>query len=464
MAILRTWGNLQQMTTFLLIHKEREVSPIAILVSFRGEKYRKSIGETVQVKQWNTRTKTVRITGSNPDASLINDRIAEWRKAAERTVNHFRNSVSAPTKADFFAVLEKERYGHNDSRRTLLVPYFDTFIKRYEGIRSNSQIKHYRCCQRTMREYEDFIGRSLHFSDIDMDFYLRFKAWFNTKGLSLNYLGEKIKILKVVMNDARQLDRLHDNDWTTQRGFATPFDYSDTIYLNTEQLMRMYHLDINEQSVLPLMKNEDKRPQNVSKKVSAMRKARDMFLIGAFTGLRFSDYSRLQPANFQDGMIRIRNKKTGVFTVVPEHWVVTEIVRNGYDFEHPLFEQKLNDQIKDVARLAGLDDEVLISRNIGGRDVEILKKRYELISSHTARRSFATNAYKAGIPTIAIMKITGHKRESTFMRYIRISEKENAELLKDSSFFIKDGVPVGVPETFTEQYVSCENDNTDYDR
>ena len=449
------------MITFLLIHKEREVSPVAILVSFRGQKYKKAIGETVSVKQWNSRTKAVRVTAVNTEANLVNDRISEWRRAAERTVNHFKNAKSAPPKDEFFRILEDERFGLNDSQKSLLVPYFDRFISRYDGVRSLSQIKHYKGCKGTLEEYESFIGRRLHFDDIDMDFYNRFTSWFNTKGLSLNYLGEKIKILKVVMNDARQIDGLHRNDITTLRGFSTPFDYSDTIYLDTGQLMLLYHLVIDEQTVLPLMKNEDRRPQNVSKKVAAMRKARNMFLIGAFTGLRFSDYSRLKPANIVNGVIRIRNKKTGVATAVPVHWVVKEIIDSGYDFDHPLFEQKLNAQIKDVAKLAGLDDDVLINRNVGGTNVEIIKKRYELISSHTARRSFATNAYKAGIPSLAIMKITGHKRETTFLRYIRITEKENAEMLKTSTFFVKpepaqDGVPCGVPNDSTKPDISSD--------
>ena len=75
--------------------------------------------------------------------------------------------------------------------------------------------------------------------------------------------------------------------------------------------------------------------------------------------------------------------------------------------------------------------------------------KYALVSSHTARRSFATNAYKAGIPSIAIMKITGHKRESTFMRYIRVSERENAEMLKDAAFFNRKDRPAVEPNMAT---------------
>ena len=449
------------MITFLLIHKEREVSPIAILVSFRGRKYKKAIGESVNVKQWNSRTKLVRVTAQNHESALVNDRIDSWRKAAEKALNRFKNAKDVPTKDEFFAVLEDERYGKNNLQKTLLVPYFDTFIERYTGVRSPNKISHYKVCKATVLEYEAFIGKQLRFDDIDMNFYHRFTAWFNTKNLSQNYIREKIQIIKAVVNDARQIDGLHSNSAVEQRGFSVPTDSSESIYLTEDELMQMYHLVIDAESVKPLM--EDKRPHNVARKVRAMNKARDMFLIGAFTGLRYSDYSRIKPASIEDGVIKSRNKKTGIFTAVPVHWVVQEIIDRGYDFDHPLYEQKLNKQIKDVARLAGFTEDVSINRIIGGHSTEIIKKKYELVSSHTARRSFATNAYKAGVPTLAIMKVTGHTREATFMRYIKISEKENAEMLKSSAFFTRpaNGVPSGVPDDLTESEISSKSGSKD---
>ena len=65
--------------------------------------------------------------------------------------------------------------------------------------------------------------------------------------------------------------------------------------------------------------------------------------------------------------------------------------------------------------------------------------KYQLVSSHTARRSFATNAYKSGVPTIAIMKITGHTKESTFLKYIKVSAQENADMLSRHPFFANSG-------------------------
>jgi integrase len=57
-------------------------------------------------------------------------------------------------------------------------------------------------------------------------------------------------------------------------------------------------------------------------------------------------------------------------------------------------------------------------------------KRYELLCSHTARRTFATNEYKAGTPAISIMAITGHKTEKDFLKYIKLNSKEHAQIVK----------------------------------
>ena len=98
--------------------------------------------------------------------------------------------------------------------------------------------------------------------------------------------------------------------------------------------------------------------------------------------------------------------------------------------------QKLNDYIKEVAQLAHLDDEVVTTHTqqdkgefAPGR-VETRRPKWQAITAHTARRSFATNMYKRGFPTLAIMAITGHKTEKSFLTYIKVSETENAALLK----------------------------------
>ena len=90
-----------------------------------------------------------------------------------------------------------------------------------------------------------------------------------------------------------------------------------------------------------------------------------------------------------------------------------------------------------VASRAGIKEPVTIERSKGVFIVGQVIEKYNLVTSHTARRSFATNAFLAGVPTLSIMKITGHKTEASFMRYIKMSAKDNAIKMQQHPFFNK---------------------------
>ena len=97
--------------------------------------------------------------------------------------------------------------------------------------------------------------------------------------------------------------------------------------------------------------------------------------------------------------------------------------------------QRLNERIKEIGKLAGITDFVFLEEIKGGLKVKKTVSKYELIKTHTARRSSATNMYEAKIPTLDIMRITGHKTEREFLKYIRKTKEETAEMLSDHEYF-----------------------------
>jgi integrase len=111
------------------------------------------------------------------------------------------------------------------------------------------------------------------------------------------------------------------------------------------------------------------------------------------------------------------------------------MIADGFDISTPVSDQKINKHIKEVARLAGITQPVEGAKLIDHRAVVGFYPKCDLITTHTARRSAATNMYKAGIPTISIMRITGHTTEKSFMKYIKITAEENAELMARNAFF-----------------------------
>lgn len=422
------------MTTFYLTNKDRDVSTISILICFRGSKYRKCIGESVSPSKWNDKKRRVRVTSTNTEDSYINDQLDAWEKAGNETIAYFKDRTYVPTKDEFLSILNKKRYRNTSTEHPSVLKYFVTFIERYNGTRSKARVNQYKNALTLLQRYETECKRTLYFEDIDINFYNKFERWFYKQNYSANYFGTIIKILKVVVNEARQVDKIHDSDGIKNRNFVSTQVNVDNIYLTEEELLKMHNLVITEELVKSKIENTEH--WDIAKKIRAMNKARDMFLIGAFTGLRYSDYSRLDKENIGDN-ITIQAKKTGIKSVIPIHWVVKEIIDRGYDFSTSMFGQKVNHQIKDVAMLAGIDQEVTLIKNEAGKPITVTGPKYKYVCTHTARRSFATNAYKSGIPAISIMKITGHKSESSFLKYIKISEAENAELLQNHSFFTK---------------------------
>jgi integrase len=174
---------------------------------------------------------------------------------------------------------------------------------------------------------------------------------------------------------------------------------------------------------------------SISKEAKAVR---DRFLLGCFTGLRYSDYSRITIDNIIDNKIVVKTRKTGAEVMIPVHAVVREILeRNKGVFPALRSPQAFNKMLKRVCRKAKIDAEVLYERTHGIEVVRKRVKKYTLVSSHTARRTAATNMYLAKIPVARIMLVTGHKTEQAFFRYIRIEREENAKILSEHPFFAK---------------------------
>ena len=166
---------------------------------------------------------------------------------------------------------------------------------------------------------------------------------------------------------------------------------------------------------------------------------KDLFIVGCLTALRYSDYSTLTRANFGKDFITKITKKTGKKVTIPIHAFVREIY-NKYDGEvsQGLTIQHFNRYIKKICQKVGINDPVTFDYTRGGKLVTETKPKYELISSHTARRSCATLLYQTGrMKTSEIMQLTGHSTEKCFFKYIKTSSEDKATQIAGDNFFRK---------------------------
>lgn len=207
-------------------------------------------------------------------------------------------------------------------------------------------------------------------------------------------------------------------------GYDIDYTYSDV------------NVKMDEHDVVTLDRDEITRIYVYSNLTKSEVVVRDLFVIACQTALRYSDFSRLTEDNFIDNVIQIKTQKTGTLVIIPQSKYVREILRK-YNYQLPKCPciQYFNKVIKSVCRKVGITQSVPYERTIGLERVSLMVEKWKRIGSHSGRRSAATNMFLAGIPALRIMKITGHKTEEAFMRYIGLSKEENAAVLAGNMFF-----------------------------
>ena len=165
---------------------------------------------------------------------------------------------------------------------------------------------------------------------------------------------------------------------------------------------------------------------------SMHEKVRDVFVVGCFTGMRFSDYSMLDTKAIRNNRLEIVQQKTGNKVTIPIHPTVRQILEK---YNYALPEVPPNNEFNRIIKLVG---EKLPSLHVSfvkqitykreRKQVKMLK--YDFLQTHTARRSFCSNEYLRGTDPMVIMAISGHRSHKSFMRYIKVSGEQFADKLE----------------------------------
>ncbi len=292
-------------------------------------------------------------------------------------------------------------------------------------------------CER-LKKFEKKMKREYDFDDIDMNFYRDYTAYLNEQGYAINTTGKCIKQLKAIMALA-QSEGLHSNSKYQDKRFKGTRVEVDSIYLTKEDLKKMMAVDL-------------------SKRTYGFDLARDIFMVGVWTAQRVSDYNNIRPEDIEVytkrsivdvpdpenpgktiekiekkeiRVINIRQKKTGTKVAIPCSSELLRILQK-YNFDIPkLSDQNINDNIKEIAKLAGLTEIIKTESTKGGKKTIEEHKKYELVHSHTARRTGATLMYLAGMDIYDIMKITGHSTPIMLKKYIKADELEVVDKITD---------------------------------
>jgi site-specific recombinase XerD len=403
-----------QATFVLKEPNSKEETLVYMLFRFQKNILKYSTGQKIHPKYWNPAEQKVRETRQFSGYAEFNALLKKLDGRVSEEYRRLVNDGKAPTPELLRDSLNELLHKKTGSYRFDLLSFGKYLLE--NSNKKPETLANYKQTIRNLEEFKASKRVSLAFDDITLDFYEGFMKFALAKNYSNNTIDGFIKNIKAFMNEA--FDRgLHRNLDHKKRRFRRLAEETESIYLAQDEVKKIYHLDLTANPRLA--------------------KVRDLFVIGCYTGLRYIDLSQLTEKNLVDKTkFKITTEKTGELVVIPIHPYVGKILaKYGWNLPESLSNQKMNDYLKELGQLAELDTSVSITTSKGGSRVVETSKKYELITVHTARRSFATNAYLMGVPTISIMKITGHRTEKAFLKYIKISQEDNANKLLNHPFF-----------------------------
>lgn len=214
--------------------------------------------------------------------------------------------------------------------------------------------------------------------------------------------------------------------WAHKRGYHRSLDFEmfrpklvttkkEIIFLTIEEIKKLLAYEIPEKKV-------------------HLEKVRDVFIFCCFTGLRHSDVFNLRRSDVKDDHISVTTIKTADTLSIDLNDVSKRILDKYKDVPFPedkalpvISNQKMNDYLKELCELAGIDDPVRVTTYHGSEREDTVYPKYALIGTHQGRKSFICNALAAGIPVNVVMKWTGHSDYGSMKPYIDVADTIKAK-------------------------------------
>ncbi|MCL5246524.1 site-specific integrase [Cellulophaga sp. 20_2_10] len=394
-------------------------SLIMLHFSYGKIRFKYTTGYYSRYNDWDYSNQRLKNKATILNRAFVNDFLNSLKTELYKEVSYLESIQSPITKDALRSKLDiltnKDPQGENKAQDLNFYEYFDNFLNLRKSTLKKITIRSYNQTKRLLKEYNSRID----FDGIDLSFYYGFIEFLEEDDKSVNTIGKHIKNLKSILRSATQ-DGLNKNLAYTKREFKVLKERTTAIHLDEKELKLMADYDLSAFPNLDL--------------------ARDIFLIGCYTGQRVSDYNGLTKANFyqKDGLqfFKIKQQKTNKEVFCPVTLEIKTILAK-YKNVPPkkMNEPDINEYIKEVGRKVGLTQTEIKNYTRGGIERAEEIPKYKMISSHTARRSFCTNMYEKGMPIYDIMHFSGHASEKEFYNYIRTKKEQRAIKIAQSGFF-----------------------------
>lgn len=265
-----------------------------------------------------------------------------------------------------------------------------------------------------LQEYESVISELLQLRNIRISDLKSFVEYLETENYQTSTIERHIGRFRFFLNRATEHNIEVDKSFK-QRIYFDKEDDIEGVYLNEVEIQKIVNYDFSDNYELDITK------QN--------------FLIGAYTGLRISDFMKLDTSNMSDGVFKIKTQKTGANVVIPIHPIIKNVIDNNFGNLPPkISSSDFNIHIKTICQLCEIDNQVygkLFDKNLKRKVVGYYKK-YQIISSHICRKSFAS-LYYGKVDDLVLKSVMGWSKNSNMLsHYNKVSKQEYAEIMREN--------------------------------
>ena len=401
------------------IVKEKTYHFILISVAWNNQRIRTTLKTNIDEKLWDINKQRAKASSKNP--RQINDKLDDIRVKMKNYFDLTEKELGRVpnVKETKFALDEiinnriiKINKSRNEKNPISFMKAFNLFIEETKsGARlstggkriQSSTITSYVTTQNHLIELFKRKKAEIYFDDINDTFFANLTNYLTEKCLANNSQGRLVKIVKTFMH------------WSLEKGFHSNRTFIKSLKIFDEKTTK-----------IALNKVELEAIENLTDLSARLERTRDMFLTQCYSGLRFSDLVNLKPENInlEEKIISIYTIKTKDPLIVPITKKLNSIILKYTSMFPKISSQKYNEAIKDLCKEAGINDNVQLTYNIGDKRVDEIKPKYELISSHTGRRTFITLSLRKGLLEDVIMQVSGHTNKKSFQRYVRIAKSD----------------------------------------
>ena len=294
-----------------------------------------------------------------------------------------------------------------DKRETGLFSVYDEFltVKRHEVTKAS--LSKLQRVKSLLEDYQKSQKEKLNFEKITPTFFSKFYSFLiDNKNLINNTANKNIQFLKTFLIWANNNNYTENSSYKTFRGKS---EQNDVIFLTEDELMTLYNLQLDEER---------------------LKRIRDLFVFQCFTGVRYSDIQNISREDILGPTWKVRTQKTHQVIEIPLNSYALSILAKYSDYPQPLpviSNQKMNAYLKELCEIAKIDEPVKLVKYQGNQRIETTHKKFEIIGTHTARRTFISLSLQKGMKPDVIMAITGHTTYRMMQRYLKIADEHKRE-------------------------------------